>query len=249
MIQLLQLILALSFLVVIHELGHFAFARLFGVRVDKFYMFFNYKFSLFRAKKFDGKWHVRFFAPNVTEDDEWNQHPETTEWGIGWIPFGGYCAIVGMVDETQSAEKLSSEPQPWEFRSKNVFQRFLIIAGGIMVNFVAALLIFGLVLFSWGEDSLPLRNIDRGLYYSDILLQEGFQQQDKILSIDGVEPISLNDAVKALIIEGKQDVLVLRGTDTIALHMSADLGNRYLVIHQMENPNKHKKYNGSFLLL
>ncbi|MBO7501912.1 MAG: RIP metalloprotease RseP [Paludibacteraceae bacterium] len=228
MIQVLQLILALSFLVVIHEFGHFAFARIFGVRVDKFYMFFNYKFSLFRAKKFNGKWHVRFFAPNVTEDDEWSKHPETTEWGIGWIPFGGYCAIVGMVDETQDAAKLAAEKQPWEFRSKNVFQRFLIIAGGILVNFIAGLLIFGAVLFTWGEDSLPLKKQDRGLYFSQILLDEGFRQQDKILTIDGKEPEALNDVVKALIIEGKQNVTVLRGEDTLALVMSQDLSNRYL---------------------
>ena len=88
MIQAIQLILALSFLVLIHELGHFTFARIFGVRVEKFYMFFNPKFSLVRFKKFDGKWHFKFFAKN--EDAEWNTHPETTEWGIGWLPFGGY---------------------------------------------------------------------------------------------------------------------------------------------------------------
>ena len=93
MIQTLQLILALSFLVIIHEFGHFTFARLFGVRVENFYMFFNYKFSLVRAKKYDGKWHFAFFAPNTTEDDEWGKHPDSTEWGIGWIPFGGYVAL------------------------------------------------------------------------------------------------------------------------------------------------------------
>lgn len=230
MIQVLQLILALSFLVVIHEFGHFCFARLFGVRVEKFYMFFNYRFSLVRAKKFDGRWHVRFFAPNTTENDEWGKHPDSTEWGIGWIPFGGYCAISGMVDETQSADKLSAEPQPWEFRSKNVFQRFLIIAGGILVNFVAALLIFGLILFHWGSDSLPLKNVDRGLYYSEILQQEGFQQQDKIILIDGQEPKTLNDVVKALIVAGKRDVVVLRDGKEVKLQMSEDLGNRYLAL-------------------
>ena len=107
MIQFLQLILALSFLVVIHEFGHFLFARLFKVRVEKFYMFFNPRFSLFRAKKFDGKWHFAFCAKNVEEDDEWAKHPENTEWGIGWIPFGGYCAISGMIDETHSSEDIA----------------------------------------------------------------------------------------------------------------------------------------------
>ena len=230
MIQAIQLILALSFLVVIHELGHFTFARLFHVRVEKFYLFFDYKFSLLRAKYFDGKWHVRLFASSADENDEWSKHPEHTEWGIGWIPFGGYCAIAGMVDETHDANSLSNDVQPWEFRAKNVWQRLLIISGGILVNFVAALLIFGLLLFHWGESSLPLRNIDRGLYYSEILQSEGFQQQDKILSVNGVEPETLGDVVQWIIIEGKRDVAVLRGVDTVRLEMSKDLGNRYLAL-------------------
>jgi len=262
--QWLQLILALSFLVVIHELGHFCFARLFKVRVEKFYMFYNPRFSLIRAKKINGKWQVKFFAPNVessmtvvvdemgnekkdekgmpvyrpmTEDelnalpeDDWRRYPDSTEWGIGWVPFGGYCAIAGMVDETKSATDLPSEPQPWEFRAKNVWQRLCIIIGGILVNFVAALMIFGLMLFHWGQDRLPLSNVDSGLYYSDILVGEGFQQQDKILSINGVEPQELGDVVQSIVIEGQRDVLVLRGTDTVALTMSEDLGTRYLAL-------------------
>ena len=227
--QWLQLILALSILVVIHELGHFLFARLFKVRVEKFYMFFNPKFSIIRAKKINGRWQVRFFAPNVepailplvdeagnaktdekgqpiyrpmTEDelralpeDDWRRYPDNTEWGLGWIPFGGYCAIAGMVDETKSATDLPSEPQDWEFRSKNVWQRFCIIIGGILVNFVAALFIFSMVLFAWGKDELPLSQIHTGLYYSDLLLEEGFQQQDHIISINGVQPESLSDII------------------------------------------------------
>ena len=266
MIQALQMILALSFLVVIHELGHFTFARIFKVRVEKFYMFFNPHISLVRAKKINGKWQVRFFARNVepsavevkdamgnvktdekgrpvyrpmTEaelaalsDDDWRKYPDATEWGIGWVPFGGYCAIAGMVDETKSATDLASKPQPWEFRAQNVWKRFCIIIGGILVNFVAALAIFGLLLFHWGEDSLPLSRVDSGLYYSDILRGEGFCQQDKILTVDGVEPETLGDVVQWLIIEGKRDVTVLRGADTIALRMSEDLGNRYLALQQ-----------------
>ena len=226
MIQAIQLILALSFLVLIHELGHFTFARIFGVRVEKFYMFFNPKFSLVRFKKFDGKWHFKFFAPN--EDKEWDAHPETTEWGIGWLPFGGYCAIAGMVDETHSTDDLAAEPQEWEFRSKPAWQRLLIILGGILVNFVGALVIFAMLLWHWGSDTLPLRNINTGLYYSQIMVDEGFQQQDKILLVDGEEPETLNDAVQAIIIEGKRNVTVLRGADTIQLVMSEDLGTRYL---------------------
>ena len=239
MIQAIQLIFALSFLVLIHELGHFAFARLFHVRVEKFYMFFNPRFSLLRAKKFEGKWHVKFFAPN--EDEEWDKHPESTEWGIGWLPFGGYCAIGGMVDETHKTENLGTEVQPWEFRAKPAWQRLLIIMGGILVNFIGALVIFTLLLWHFGQDTLPLRNITTGLYYSEILQQEGFQQQDKILRIDGEEPEFLNDVVQAIIIEGKRNVQVLRGTDTLALQMSEDLGTRYLAVQNEYDRQEREK--------
>ena len=250
MIQALQLILALSFLVVIHELGHFTFAKIFHVRVEKFYMFFNPWISLIRAKKFNGRWHFAFFSktlPMTVKDsegerpmteaelaalpeDDWRRYPDNTEWGIGWLPFGGYCAIGGMVDETHKTEDLAAEPQPWEFRSKPAWQRLLIILGGILVNFIAALVIFSMVLWTWGKDEMPLRNVDSGLYYSELLQQEGFRQQDKILSIDGQEPQELSDVVQLLIIEGRRDVRVLRGTDTVQLRMSEDLGERYLAI-------------------
>lgn len=228
MIQALQLILALSFLVLIHELGHFTFAKIFHVRVEKFYMFFNPWISLVRCKYFEGKWHVKFFAKN--EDEEWSKYPDNTEWGIGWLPFGGYCAIGGMVDETHKSEDMSAEVQPWEFRSKPAWQRLLIIMGGILVNFIGALVIFSMLMWHFGKDSMPLRNVTTGLYYSQVLLDEGFQQRDKILSINGQEPEQLGDVMEALVIEGKRDVLVLRGSDTVALTMSEDLGKRYLAI-------------------
>lgn len=273
--QWLQLILALSILVVIHELGHFCFARLFKTRVEKFYMFFNPKFSIFRAKKINGKWQIKFFASNVeastveltdedgnikkdekgntltrpmTEDelaalpeDDWRRYPDNTEWGLGWVPFGGYCAISGMVDETKAATDLPSEPQPWEFRSKNVWQRLCIIIGGILVNFIAALFIFGMLLFHWGKDEMPLSQINTGLYYSDILLDEGFQQQDKILQINGVEPALLGDVINAIILQGQRDVLVLRGNDTVALTMSQDLGIRYLALQNEYDREQREK--------
>ena len=228
MIQAIQLLLALSFLVLIHELGHFTFAKIFKVRVEKFYLFFNPKISLARFKKFDGKWHAKFFAKN--DDEEWDKHPENTEWGIGWLPFGGYCAIGGMVDETHKTEDLGSEVQDWEFRSKPAWQRLLIILGGILVNFIGAIVIFTLLIWHWGQDTLPLRNIDKGLYYSQVLQDEGFQQQDKILTINGQEPETLPDVVQSIIIEGKRDIVVLRGTDTVALMLSEDLGTRYLAL-------------------
>ena len=222
------MILALSILVIIHELGHFTFARLCGVRVEKFYMFFNPWFSLVSIKKFDGRWHVRFLH-RTEEKDPWDEHPESTEWGIGWVPFGGYCAIAGMVDETHDAETIEKTPaQPWEFRSKNVFQRFLIIIGGILVNFVAAMLIYVLVIFNTGTTTLPLKNVTSGLYFSELLQDEGFQQHDRILSVDGREPQELHDFIQWTIIEGRRDVMLLRGQDTVSLTLSADLGKRYL---------------------
>ena len=227
-IRIIQLALALSFLVFVHELGHFAFARLFKVRVEKFYLFFNPWFSLVRIKKFDGIWHVKIFSKNA--DEEWEKHPESTEWGLGWLPFGGYCAIGGMVDETHKSEDLSAEVQDWEFRSKPVWQRMLIILGGIMVNFVSAMIIFIMLTWQYGTDKLPLRNASDGLYYSQVMLDEGFQQQDKILTINGIEPEVRGDITQMLIIEGKRDVVVLRGSDTVALTVSEDLGTRYLAL-------------------
>ena len=240
MIQALQLILALSFLVLIHELGHFTFAKIFKVGVEKFYLFFNPWFSIVRIKKFDGKWHVKFFAKN--EDEEWSKHPETTEWGLGWLPLGGYCAIAGMVDETHKTEDLASEPQPYEFRSKPAWQRMLIILGGILVNFIGAIVIFIMLLWQWGQDTLPLRNVTDGLYYSEIMQAEGFEQQDKILSINGEEPEVLQDVVQAIIIEGKRDVVVLRGSDTISLTMSEDLGTRYLALQNEFDKAEREKH-------
>ena len=238
-IQALQLILALSFLVLIHELGHFTFAKIFHVGVEKFYLFFNPWISIVRIKKFDGKWHVKFFAPN--EDPEWDAHPESTTWGLGWLPLGGYCAIAGMVDETHKTEDLAAEPKEWEFRAKPAWQRLLIIMGGILVNFIGALVIFTMLLWQWGQDNLPLKNVTSGLYYSEILQGEGFQQQDKILSINGQEPQDLSEIVQTIIIEGKRNVVVLRGADTVALTMSEDLGKRYLALQNAFDKAEREK--------
>ncbi len=261
-IRALQLILALSFLVVIHELGHFTFARIFKVRVEKFYMFFNPRFSIIRIKKLGGKWRVRFFSPNVEStmvdktdeagnvirdkkgnvvkrpmtdeelnslpEDDWRREPNNTEWGIGWIPLGGYCAIAGMVDETTGADGLASKPQPWEYRSKKTWQRLPIILGGVLVNFIAALIIYGAILFTWGEEYIPVKNAKYGLQYSDVLVQQGFHQGDKILSIGSRVPDTKADVVEWLVVNGERELTVLRGTDTVLLEMPEDLGKQVL---------------------
>ena len=227
-IQWIQLLVALSFLVVIHEFGHFMWARIFKVRVEKFYIFFNPKFTLFKMKKWGGKWHYAFLSKN-TNDSEWEKNePDNTEWGIGWVPFGGYCAISGMVDETHNADQMVSEPQPWEFRSRKPWQRMLIILGGIINNFLGALIIFSIMMGVWGKTELPLDTIDRGLYFSDFLQNEGFRNGDRIISIDDVQPTDLSDILNGLIIDGKQHVRVQRGDRVIELNMPEDLGPRFL---------------------
>ena len=137
-VQIIGLILSLAFLVFTHELGHLLFARIFHTRVDKFYLFFNPGFSLVRMKKYDGKWHFSFFSPSVP--DEWVDHPEKTEWGIGWLPLGGYCAINGMVDETTKAsEGCRKNRNLMNFVQKRRGRGFLLLIGGVLVNFVSAL--------------------------------------------------------------------------------------------------------------
>ena len=135
----LALIISLTLLVATHELGHLLFAKLFHTRVRRYYIFFNWKFSILKAKKFGGKWHFRFFNATTPESwDEKNLAPEdqnNTLWGLGWIPLGGYCDIAGMIDETKNADDLEAEPQPWEYRTKPAWQRLCIITGGVLVNF------------------------------------------------------------------------------------------------------------------
>lgn len=248
LIQILGLIACLSFLVITHELGHYTFARIFHTRVDKFYMFFNPYFSIFKCKKFDGKWHFKFFARNLDDmedeldaegkpvfdekgkkkkvridiskldDSDWRKHPESTEWGIGWLPLGGYCSINGMVDENTKASDLPSEPQPWEFRSKPAWQRFFIILGGVLVNFITALILYVVVLFTWGEDYIPVENAKYGMHFSEASLKAGFQQGDKILTIDSVKPETIGDINGAVLINGAKRVVVERLVDSLAIN-------------------------------
>ena len=144
-IMIAQLILSLSILVILHELGHFIPAKLFGTRVEKFYLFFDPWFSLFKFKKGD------------------------TEYGVGWLPLGGYVKISGMVDESMDKEFKNRAPEPWEFRSKKAWQRLIIMIGGVTVNFILGFFIFGLMYFFYGETKLPAKNMTYG-----ILLQIGY---------------------------------------------------------------------------
>src|SRR6476620_3685159 len=137
--QALQFILSFSIIVTLHELGHFLTARWFKCRVEKFYLFFNPWFSL------------------------WKKKIGETEYGLGWVPFGGYVKISGMIDESMDKEQMKLPPQPYEFRSKPAWQRLIIMLGGVIINFVLALILFAMILFVWGEERLPVKNMKYGL--------------------------------------------------------------------------------------
>ncbi len=224
--QALGLILSLSILVFFHELGHFFFARLFKTRVEKFYLFFNPYFSIIRAKKINGKWNFSFLSKKSPE--AWNEHPDKTEWGLGWLPLGGYCSIAGMIDETKSADNLASEPQPWEYRSKKTWQRFFIITGGVLVNFVMALLIYAMILFTWGEEYIPVKNAKNGFQFSETAIQNGFQNGDKILKIEGQAPETIGDINTKILIDNVKTVTVERKGQVQDIQIPADLGKKII---------------------
>ena len=162
LIRALQLMMSLSLLVIIHEGGHFFFAKLFKVRVTKFYLFFDPWFSLFK------------FKPKNSE----------TEYGVGWLPLGGYVQIAGMVDETQGSEELNHPEQPWEFRSKPAWQRLLIMVGGVMMNFLLALFIYSMILFKWGDSYVSLQDMKHGMEFNEYAEEIGFRDGDILLSAD-----------------------------------------------------------------
>ncbi|MBO5974177.1 MAG: RIP metalloprotease RseP [Paludibacteraceae bacterium] len=249
LIKALQLILSLSLLVFVHELGHFMFARLFKTRVDKFYLFFNPKFAIVRWKKINGKWRIKWFSKNWEEfsqpildengyqkldkkgnpmtqplptdqlpEDDWRRYPETTEWGIGWLPLGGYCSICGMVDETTSINDLNEKAEPWEYRSKPAWQRLLIITGGVLMNFVTAVVVYSIMLFHWGSEEMPMRNAYLGYNYCKTALNNGFENGDIIISINNGEVETEKDAVEKIVIENKREILINRnGNETLIL--------------------------------
>ena len=186
MIQVANLFLSLSFLIILHELGHFIPARFFKTRVEKFYLFFDPWFSLFKFKRGD------------------------TEYGIGWIPFGGYVKISGMVDESMDKEQMKKPPQPWELRSKPVWQRLIIMAGGVTVNVILGVLIYSMVLFAWGEEYLPTKNAKFGIVCDSIAREMGFRDGDKILSVDNKEVENFNKIPMELILNKAKTVQIDR---------------------------------------
>ena len=165
LIRALQLILSLSLLVIIHEGGHFFFARLFKIRVEKFYIFFDPWFSLFKYK------------PKNSD----------TEYGVGWLPLGGYCKISGMIDESMDTEQMKQPAQPWEFRSKPAWQRLLVMVGGVLMNFLLALFIYSMILFTWGDHYTALSDMTMGMKFNEHAQEIGFRDGDILKSADGKE--------------------------------------------------------------
>lgn len=168
--QFLQLILCLSLLVILHEFGHFITAKIFGVRVEKFYLFFNPWFSLVK------------FKPKGSE----------TEYGIGWLPLGGYVKLAGMIDESLDTEQMARPVQPWEFRAKPAWQRLIIMSAGVIMNFLTAIVIFSMILYCNGEEYVRLQDASMGMEFSEVAQKQGFRDGDILLEADG-EPLEAFD--------------------------------------------------------
>jgi regulator of sigma E protease len=203
LIQISQLLLSLSILVILHELGHFIAAKLFKTRVEKFYLFFNPWFSLFKIKKGE------------------------TEYGIGWLPLGGYVKISGMIDESMDKEQLKKPPQPYEFRSKPAWQRLIIMLGGVFVNLILGIALYSFVLFTWGEKYLPNANITDGIWCTDSLaLEIGLKNGDKIISINDNYPERYSDILGELIFGG--NVKVMRDNKEISIDIPEDFAGKII---------------------
>ncbi|WP_223557796.1 RIP metalloprotease RseP [Chryseobacterium lathyri] len=205
-IKIFQFILSISILVVLHELGHFLPAKWFKTRAEKFFLFFDPWFSIFSMKKINGKWRYKFLSKNLPDtetivvdgkekevpidisklsDNDWRKHPEQTKYGIGWLPFGGYVKIAGMIDESMDKEQMKKPAQPWEFRSKPAWQRLIIMLGGVTVNFFLAWIIFGSLSYFNGETSFDTTKVETPMHYTNVAKAMGFEDGDKILKVDG----------------------------------------------------------------
>lgn len=185
-IKILQVIACFSLLVLVHEFGHFLFAKLFGARVDKFYLFFNPWFSIFKFR--------------IGE----------TEYGMGWVPFGGYCKIAGMVDESMDTEQLKSDPQPWEYRSKPAWQRLLIIVGGVLMNIVLAIGIYIGITCAWGDSYIRTKDVEAGFMFSPVAHEIGFRDGDKILSVGGTYVDNYSQVPAAILLDDAREAVVER---------------------------------------
>lgn len=244
-----QLILGLSILVALHELGHFLTARAFGMRVLKFYLFFNPRFTLFKCKKINGKWNFAFFKKNYSDyeyvtdenghicyddkgkkmtrpvdieslpDDDWRKHQETTEYGIGWLPLGGFCQISGMIDESMDKESMKKPPEPWEFRSKPAWQRLIVMIGGVVMNLILGVTLFIYITYNVEGAYISNQSVaQNGIYVYSSGEEVGFKTGDKILEVNGKKVIRFKDAQKTSLYFGST-VTVERDGIPIDIHV------------------------------
>ena len=203
LIKALQLILSLAILVVLHELGHFIPAKIFKTRVEKFYLFFDVKFSLFKKK--------------IGE----------TVYGIGWLPLGGYVKISGMIDESFDKEQMSKPPQPWEFRSKPTWQRLIIMLGGVTVNLIVGFALYMMILFVWGKDIVPGEKLPDGFDPSPVAVEIGFEQGDRLVDVDGKPLENVLDINRSLFLRPVEYVTVKRTDGTIdEINIPEDFGSK-----------------------
>ena len=209
-IKTLQVILALAILILVHEFGHFIFAKAFGIRVDKFFLFFDAGNTKLLSTKTG--WFARLFPKAAG----WE-----TEYGIGWLPLGGYCKIAGMIDESMDTEHLKTEPQPWEYRAKPAWQRLFVIAGGVMFNFIFAILMYSVILDIWGESYLP--NKGNKIYVNELAYEMGFRNGDEILSFDDYIPEDFGMLQADLARQTASKAKVLRDGDTVNIYIDQSM--------------------------
>ena len=243
LIKVLQFFLSLSILIFVHELGHFLAAKAFKTRVEKFYLFFDWGFSLFRCKKVNGQWHFKFFSKNVPEkytvteyrdaagkkqknydlidlntlpEDDWRRSDET-EYGIGWFPLGGYNKIAGMIDESMDKSQMQQPPKEWEFRTKPAWQRFIIMVAGVFMNVVLAVAIYIGLLTKEGEQYLPTAEVNKyGISVDSLGYGLGLRDGDKILAIDGEYVENFQQIPMQIILDKAKTIEVERnGKDTV----------------------------------
>ena len=205
LIRALQLIMSLSLLVIVHEGGHFLFARLFKTRVEKFCLFFDPWFTLFK------------FKPKNSE----------TEYGIGWLPLGGYVKIAGMIDESMDTEQMKQPMKPWEFRAKPAWQRLLIMVGGVLFNFLLALFIYAMILFTWGDQYVPVQKAPLGMDFNETAKAIGFRDGDVLISADGVPFERYGGDMLTSIVDARQ-VTVLRNGQETSVYIPEDMMERLL---------------------
>lgn len=208
-----QLFLSLAILVTLHELGHFIPAVLFKTRVEKFYLFFNPYFSLFRFKKVNGVWKTSWCSKK--SPSEWEEDKSTTEWGLGWLPLGGYVKIAGMIDESMDKDQLQQPKQEWEFRSKKTWQRLIIMIGGVTVNLILGFVIYMAVLMVWGSEQVNTKELKSGMSVHPFLNTYGIESGDKIIQVEGNAISSINDVNKEVLLRGARNFTVQKKTGEI----------------------------------